>query len=290
MTIGEKLRNAREAKNMTLVELQEKTKIQLRYLESIENDQFKSLPGEYNTKLFLRSYARYVDIDPDEIIREYNGEPVREYQEAYEKQETRGSRYEQNNSAKAKKKNSKFLPLLILMIVFVIIIGSVGYAFVKEHDRFAANSDLQTEYSISSDSSKKEEHVKQKTETTPSSTVKPKKVVKKPKMKMKVTSASMNNVAMKVTNVNKKATLVVKGSQGRCWVSALAGGRSLYQGVIEYGQKETLNIPAGTRQVVLQFGNAPMVSMTLNNKTVEYDNSQLTSKQITLTMNLSYAS
>lgn len=290
MTIGEKLRSAREANHLSLVELQEKTKIQLRYLEAIENDQFKSLPGEYNTKLFLRSYARCVGIDPDEIIREYNGEPIREYQDAYEKQETRGSRYEQNQGGNKKSKVSKLIPPIILSLVFLIIIGSVAYAFVKEHDRFAANSDVQSEYSVSS---VKDEAKNSQTQasTAPSEE---KTVVKqskpKPKMKMDVVSSTMNSVTMQVKNVDKKASIVLDGVQGRCWVSALASNKSLYQGVVELGQKETLDVPAGTKQVVLQLGNAPMLKMKLNNKVIDYETEQVTSKQVTLTLNLSYQS
>lgn len=296
MTIGEKLKKAREAQNLSLVELQEKTKIQLRYLEAIENDNFKSLPGEYNTKLFLRSYARQVGIDPDEIIREYQGEPVNEHIEAYNKTATRGSRAEQHQGNKKVSKAMKIVPTVILIIVFLVIIGSVGYAFVKEHNRFEANSDVKTEYSVEDKAGKdkKKKSTDSSEKTTESSVekekTKPKKKKPASKMTMKVTSTAAGQVNMDVKKIKDKATLVLNGSQGRCWVSAIADGQSLYQGVVELGQKEVLNVPSQAKTLSLQLGNAPMVSLKLNGKTVDYGQDSMAQKQVTLNMNLNYQS
>lgn len=293
MTIGEKLQKAREAHNLSLVELQEKTKIQLRYLEAIENDNFKALPGEYNTKLFLRSYARQVGIDPDEIIREYQGEPVNEHIEAYNKTATHGSRTEQHQGNPKMSKAMKIVPTVLLILVFLIIIGSVSYAFVKEHNRFEANSDVKTEYSVDNKAgkadNKKSNSKDSKKETTKQE--KPKKVKKKkPKsaMKMQVTSNTLGQVNMDVTHIKDKATLVLNGSQGRCWVSVVADGQSLYQGVVELGAKEVVNVPSQAKVVNLQLGNAPMVSVKINGKTLDYGQSEVAQKQVTINMNLDY--
>ncbi|HYH04246.1 MAG TPA: RodZ domain-containing protein [Bacillota bacterium] len=70
--IGDKLRQAREKKNISINEIQEMTKIRLRYLEAIESGNLEIIPGEVYRKGFITNYANAVGLDSDELIREYN--------------------------------------------------------------------------------------------------------------------------------------------------------------------------------------------------------------------------
>jgi len=69
--LGDVLRRAREAKGLTLEDLQERTKIQRHYLEAIERGDLHVLPGHFYTRAFVRRYAEVVGLDPDEIVRQY---------------------------------------------------------------------------------------------------------------------------------------------------------------------------------------------------------------------------
>lgn len=71
MTIGEKLRQAREAQSITLHEIAEKTNISVRSLDALEKGQTDKLPGGIFTRGFVRSYAAHVGLDPDDVVREY---------------------------------------------------------------------------------------------------------------------------------------------------------------------------------------------------------------------------
>jgi len=66
-TVGARLRAARGAAGLGLEEISERTKIALRYLEAIEQDQFEQLAGRTYAIGFARAYARAVDLDENEI-------------------------------------------------------------------------------------------------------------------------------------------------------------------------------------------------------------------------------
>lgn len=71
LTLGEKLRQAREERGISISEVAEQTRISGHYLESIENDDYRTLPGGIFNKGFVKSYAKYVDIDEQEALRDY---------------------------------------------------------------------------------------------------------------------------------------------------------------------------------------------------------------------------
>ena len=65
---GTWLRAQREARNVSLAEIAEVSKISLRYLEALEQDRFDVLPAPVFVRGFLREYARVVGLDPDEVV------------------------------------------------------------------------------------------------------------------------------------------------------------------------------------------------------------------------------
>ena len=66
----EQLKDRRKTKQVSLKEISEYTKINMGYLESLENGEFDVLPNVY-TRLFLRSYCDYLGLDSREILDEY---------------------------------------------------------------------------------------------------------------------------------------------------------------------------------------------------------------------------
>lgn len=71
LTLGEKLRQAREARGISVTEVAEQTRISRLYLEAIENDDYRPLPGGIFNKGFVKSYARHVGIDEAEALQDY---------------------------------------------------------------------------------------------------------------------------------------------------------------------------------------------------------------------------
>lgn len=67
-SFGAWLRREREMREITLREISDATKISLRYLEALEEERFELLPAQVFARGFLRQYARYVGLDPDEAV------------------------------------------------------------------------------------------------------------------------------------------------------------------------------------------------------------------------------
>ena len=72
LTLGEKLRQAREERGISIAEVAEQTRISPHYLEFIENDDYRTLPGGIFNKGFVKSYAKYVGIDENEALQDYS--------------------------------------------------------------------------------------------------------------------------------------------------------------------------------------------------------------------------
>jgi len=73
MSLAETLKRAREGKNLTLADISRKTRISEKFLEKIERGTYDFAPEPY-VRAFIRSYARVVGLNPDEIIKQYESE------------------------------------------------------------------------------------------------------------------------------------------------------------------------------------------------------------------------
>lgn len=69
--LGDILRNARHNKGITLGQAAEATRIKRSYLEALEDDEFGILPGAAYVTGFLRNYAVFLGLHPDDIVQEY---------------------------------------------------------------------------------------------------------------------------------------------------------------------------------------------------------------------------
>lgn len=66
-----KLKEAREQKGITLAKASEDTRISKKFLESLEKEDYRIFPAEVYLKGFLRIYAQYLGLNPEEALEEY---------------------------------------------------------------------------------------------------------------------------------------------------------------------------------------------------------------------------
>jgi cytoskeletal protein RodZ len=72
--LGRLLRETRTAKEFTLAEVEANTRIRQKYLEALESGDYTVLPKGATARGFLRNYARFLEVDPDEAVRVFAAE------------------------------------------------------------------------------------------------------------------------------------------------------------------------------------------------------------------------
>ena len=126
----QELKNTRNSKKITLKEISEYTKINIKYLEALENGDFNILPNVY-TRLFLRSYCNFLGIDYRTTLDEYEiytlGHKQREIVtddvslEEVNDSNKKGS----SNSILEKSKNYKEIIIAIVVIISIILLFTI---------------------------------------------------------------------------------------------------------------------------------------------------------------------
>lgn len=66
--IGARLKQARVGANLSLQDISDRTRISLRFLAAIENDDFSALPGRVYIYGFTRAFARAVGLDEESVV------------------------------------------------------------------------------------------------------------------------------------------------------------------------------------------------------------------------------
>lgn len=66
--IGQLLRQARDAKELSLADVEQETHIRQRYLNALETGDWDELPNQVAARGFLRAYAHFLGLDADDLL------------------------------------------------------------------------------------------------------------------------------------------------------------------------------------------------------------------------------
>ncbi len=69
---GSYLKRERELRGVPLEKISATTKIHIRFLQALENNQFDELPGKVFVKGYIRSFAKIIGSDEDEMLNAYD--------------------------------------------------------------------------------------------------------------------------------------------------------------------------------------------------------------------------
>ena len=113
-SLGKYLKAERESRNLSLKEVFESTRIRENLLRAIEEDRYDLLPPAVFVKGFLTAYARYLGLDPNDIILRYQ-----KYVESLTLSKELGLKQQMPPS---KKRVNLWLYIIIFGIIFLIVI------------------------------------------------------------------------------------------------------------------------------------------------------------------------
>ncbi|HEM2826527.1 TPA: helix-turn-helix domain-containing protein [Streptococcus suis] len=145
-SIGEVLRTAREGQGWTFVDLQRITKIQAKYLQALEYNDFDFIANSDDVHSILRAYAEALELDADVLLDAYETNSLVKYYEDGE-EELRSSELKRSYKVRKRKKNS-YLPLIYLLLATGLIIIFVTYIVHSRLQNRASITPTTTSYSI----------------------------------------------------------------------------------------------------------------------------------------------
>ena len=114
--LGQIFKKAREDKGLSVKDVSVQTNIGSKFVKAIENNDFSVFPGEAYTVGFIRNYAEFLSIDPEEVIRAFYSHQISEAETPYEEL--------------VAPTKPKLNPIPITLLVLLIAAISVGVYFL----------------------------------------------------------------------------------------------------------------------------------------------------------------
>jgi cytoskeletal protein RodZ len=273
--LGNILKEAREAKGLSLDELQSITKIQKRYLLGIEEGNYSMMPGKFYVRAFIKQYAEAVGLDPEQLFEQHKNEVPSTYNEELPDQLSRVQ--SRKSLSPETSKVLDFLPKLLIAVFMIGAIALVWYLIVKSAgddaeqpantDKSKPNFEETQEFADDSgdDGSGEEEEAPEEEEPTEEEAE-----PEAPAQELTVASNSGSNTVYDLKNADQFVIKIV--SLGQTWVGLTNGsGKSVFQETLVKGKNEsrTEDLTNETKAVI-NIGRAPDTEIYVNDQKLEY--------------------
>ncbi|GHH96592.1 helix-turn-helix domain-containing protein [Neobacillus kokaensis] len=277
--LGNRLKEARLAQNLSLDDLQSITKIQKRYLIGIEEGNYSSMPGNFYVRAFIKQYAEALELNPDEIFETYKNEIPASHNEELPQQLSRVKTHKALTEG-----NAKIFDILpkILIGVFVIGVAGVIYYFASNN----TGSDTNETRTQETEPVKVENNIDKAkaNETKPTEQKNQEKDNAKGTSDEETTKTAEEEANQALTVVNsqgRKSTFELKNAEkfvvkvvstGETWVSIRNGkGKSFFSGMLKKGSAESQEIDfSSEKEAYIVVGRAYETDIFVNDQKLEY--------------------
>ena len=267
-TIGEVLRLARINQGLSIEELQEKTEIQLNFLEAMEADDFDQLPSTFYARSFLRKYAWAVELDERIVLDAYDSGSMITYEEVDVDEEDLSGRRRSN------KKKTSYLPLFyFVLFALSILIFVTYYVWNYIQTQPMRPSSANSNYSVVSSTSSTTSSSSSSSSQTSSSSSTTESTI--------TVSGEGNRIEARYKTSKETATVQLAVSDATSWVSV--SGSELEGGVTLSADNKNAKTTVSTKNpVTITLGVVKGVIVTVDNQTI--DTSKLTTQTGTVTL------
>ncbi|MGH2349629.1 MAG: helix-turn-helix domain-containing protein [bacterium] len=242
--IGDRLRNAREAKRITFDAAAQQTRIRVTYLQALEDEEFGKLPGPIYAKGFLRAYAAALGLDADELVAVY----PEAFAVPHASLAGRPAEIPIRPVAPPSRLRRVMIYGLVITFLVAVMLGYIGYqgwrAFnappvVPSPNPSTASSPF---------------------EDAPMAAVpRPAPVAPQPLPPPPVAPAPASGTL----------AVTVRAS-GTTWLRVVIGGRRAFEGMLHAGDARTWSAPA----VTVRLGNAPVAAVDVNGRRIAIPSGQ----------------
>ncbi len=242
--IGERLRNAREARGLSLATMEKLTKVRAAHLQALEDERFAALPERIYVRGFVRVYAAALGINPSELLDVYDHAFA-----ASEGPILSGRAIEiPIRPAVPRSRLRRILGYVGAVVVLAtIFLAYIGVQQVREFNRPVAQSPPQGAATPRPPAPAR---------TQPASAPAPAPTVSAPALAGPATQPG----SVPAPNPSAEIRLEVIAS-GTSWIRVIADGTRLFEGFVKDGEVHTWT---ARRQLTVRVGNIPVVALTVN--------------------------
>jgi len=286
--IGDRLKEARKAKGYTLDDLQQKTKIQKRYLIAVEEGNLDVLPGNFYARAFIKQYADSVGLNGDDLIKEHMEALPQSNSNAY-------SKNVQKTQTRSKSKNSGFLatlkdslPTLLIVLLVIAIIFAIYLAITTgsdpEGDSFINEDDASEVIEVDdNDEASNEQSGETEDEEAASEQTEDEEAANEEETEeaasdqeltlTEVSSSEASTIYTVSGDRPAEQQIVLTAEGGQSWSSITIDGDTA-QGLIADGETLSAPVEDTVSSIYIIVGNASVTTIELGGQEVPYNSSE----------------
>ncbi|MBM4139391.1 MAG: helix-turn-helix domain-containing protein [Nitrospira sp.] len=130
-SVGEFFRQVRETKKLTVEEVSSKTRIRLDFINALEDENFAKLPDQVFARGFVRSYARSLGLDEEDVIQRF-AQSSRSFYEKQDEQERLRARQTEENRKHESNRKTVMVAVGIAVLTLVFLLSREQPSVVKQ--------------------------------------------------------------------------------------------------------------------------------------------------------------